>query len=357
MAVTENRTATNERSETATDQVREFSTRWQREDLTMWRSWSRKDLTGVVVAGGRGLPVVGMFDFFTGRTVGLLGSVELYRHETLRIFAENPAPVASHFVRYADFDAVYAQYSGCSTIESECGQIRLQPFEIGLVPAGIAHRTTGDSVSRRLAIFSYEPVQAGVSPEEYTSERAFEVGAEGGISWEGPPSALARADRGYDMEACISWHGDWRRPLWYRRPLGALTGGTTEGYGPIAFRLFDFFKGRTGQHRGDPNPLLFHNSEMGVRVYNTEGYQFGFHRGNGQEEVWMQFRGTSRNATEYGEIELSAGQTTAIPSGISHNIFGGPGFLRMNVYSKRPFELAVDPLQQVTSTRFEVVEK
>jgi hypothetical protein len=342
--------------EGAVKATEEFTTRWQNPAGKSWHSWtSPDDLIGSVVAGGRGMPVIPLFDFFTGRSVGFSGSVTLYEHETIRLLAQNPARREPYYSRFADFDAIYFQYSGTSVIDTEYGQLVVHPFQAAHIPAGVAHRSTGEIDCMRLALLSRKPVEVEVGPDAYTADRHFVVRPAGGQrDAGGQPAPLA--DDEWDYEAAFLWDDPVSRPTWYRRRPGALAGGTTGGREPVVVRIFDVFKYLTGKSRGGPGPKIFGNSELEMKVYNTEGHQYGFHRGNGQDELWMQFRAESLNETEYGVIPLNAGQAVIAPPGISHRILGSKGFLRLNLYSHKPLTLRVDPRQAITSTTFQIDE-
>ena len=334
----------------------EFTTRWQNQAAKSWRSWtSPDDLIGAVVDGGRGMPAIPLFDFFTGRSVGFNGSVTLYAHDVIRLLAQNPARREPYFSRFQDFDAIYVQYSGTSVIDTEYGPLAVRPFQAAHIPAGVAHRTTGEPDCMRLALLSRVPVDVAIDTDAYTTNRQFVVRPTGGQRDLGAQQARP-ADDEWDYEAAFLWDDPVSRPTWYRRHAGALSTGSSGGREPSVIRIFDVFKYATGKSKGGPGPKIFGNSELEMKVYNTEGHQYGFHRGNGQDELWMQFRAESLNETEYGVIPLNAAHAVIAPPGISHRILGSKGFLRLNLYSRRPLILRVDARQAITSTSFQIDE-
>ena len=206
----------------------------------------------------------------------------------------------------------------------------------------------------RLALLSRAPVDVAIDADAYTTNRQFVVRPTGGQRDLGAqPAPLADE---WDHEAAFLWDDPVSRPTWYRRRAGALSTGSSGGREPSVIRIFDVFKYATGKSKGGPGPKIFGNSELEMKVYNTEGHQYGFHRGNGQDELWMQFRAESLNETEYGVIPLNAAHAVIAPPGISHRILGSKGFLRLNLYSHRPLTLRVDPRQAITSTSFQVDE-
>ena len=97
-----------------------------------------------------------------------------------------------------------------------------------------------------------------------------------------------------------------------------------------------------------------HGKEFRIDVYNLEEEQRGFHRGCDEDEIWFQFRGHSLNHTEWGAMELDAGQTAMIPRGIAHRITGSPGFLRMVFYSRGLVQPKAFNNISERETRFEV---
>jgi homogentisate 1,2-dioxygenase len=115
----------------------------------------------------------------------------------------------------------------------------------------------------------------------------------------------------------------------------------------------DYFTGMTGKG-GARAPVLYNGQEFRVDVYNLDEEQRGFHRGCDEDEIWFQFRGHSLNHTEWGAMELDAGQTAMIPRGISHRITGSPGFLRMVFYSRGIVQPKAFNNISERETRFEV---
>ena len=140
------------------------------------------------------------------------------------------------------------------------------------------------------------------------------------------------AQNGHVLEHITFW--DPQSDVWIERDPTALIGTVTDGSRPFKkIRGFDYFTGMTGKG-GAKAPILYNGKEFRIDVYNLEEEQRGFHRGCDEDEIWFQFRGHSLNHTEWGAMELDAGQTAMIPRGIAHRITGSPGFLRMVFYSR-----------------------
>lgn len=201
---------------------------------------------------------------------------------------------------------------------------------------------------------SHEPIQANFTEEEHRSRRRLSAQASGGLEWGGPHTLHGDGD--VIREAMWRWDSNWYDPMWIERPYQRLSRGSTEGIPMEVLRSFDFFQGMTGKGVRGPGPMPYRNGNLHMEVYNTEGEQFGFHRGHGQDELWCQFRGHAINETEHGIVELDPGQATIVPPGISHRIIGGSGFLRWVFYSRLALTRHVDPQQQITHTRFEFTE-
>ena len=97
---------------------------------------------------------------------------------------------------------------------------------------------------------------------------------------------------------------------------------------------------------------------MRIRTYNMQDEQFAFHRALRSEEVRIQFRGDALDLSEFENIEVSPGEVTIIPLGISHSVItippDDPNFLRLNFYSKLRWQVPMDPTRHVYNSRFEV---
>jgi mannose-6-phosphate isomerase-like protein (cupin superfamily) len=236
-------------------------------------------------------------------------------------------------------------------IESESGVVEVEPGEIVLVPAAISHRTTGTDQCLRVRVATQEFVTEGVDPEKATMQRQFTVlpsepfGAANGVKAESNGAAPV-------LEHISFW--DSQSDLWVERDVTALIGCKRDG-GRIVRKLsaFNYFTGMTGRG-GVRAPVLYNGNEFRVDVYNLEEEQNGFHRGCDEDEIWFQFRGHSLNHTEWGAMELDAGQMSYIPRGVAHRITGSPGFLRMVLYSRKLVHPKAFNNVSERATRFDV---
>ena len=87
-------------------------------------------------------------------------------------------------------------------------------------------------------------------------------------------------------------------------------------------RVFDYFTGMTGKGSARA-PMHYEGEDFRTDAYNTEGQQWGFHRGADDDEIWFQFRGHALNETEWGNHELDPLEMGYVPRGIAHRITRG----------------------------------
>jgi mannose-6-phosphate isomerase-like protein (cupin superfamily) len=311
--------------------IREFMTHREPSEH-IWMERDESAVIGTARMGQRTVPKIRPFDLL--RSTPLSGNrarATVFEGESLRIASELISGRETQFTRAADHDVIYLQFCGRSKIESEGGVIELEPGEIALLPAAISHRSTGTEQCLRVRVATRECVTEGVDPNKPTLQRSFT----------NKPSDLFPAASGVasgnGVEATALEHISFWDPqsdLWVERDVGALIGCKREGgREPRKLSAFNYFTGMTGQG-GARAPVLYNANEFRVDVYNLEQEQNGFHRGCDEDEIWFQFRGHSLNHTEWGAMELDAGQMSYIPRGVAHRITGSPGFLRMVMYSR-----------------------
>ena len=310
--------------------IREFMTH-RDPDEHIWVERDESAVIGTVRMGQRLVPKIRPFDLLrSAPRSGNRVQVMVWEGDTLRIAVENLLGPEEQLTRAADHDLVYFQFCGRSIIESECGVVELEAGEFVLVPAAISHRSSGRDECLRVRIATRELVNLGVDPEKPLAETKFKVSPSESFS----PQANGRQDAqsGRILEHITFW--DPQSDVWIERDPAALFGTVTSGSRAFKkIRGFDYFTGMTGKG-GAKAPVLYTGKEFRIDVYNLEDEQRGFHRGCDEDEIWFQFRGHSLNHTEWGAMELDAGQTAMIPRGIAHRITGSPGFLRMVFYSR-----------------------
>jgi mannose-6-phosphate isomerase-like protein (cupin superfamily) len=310
--------------------IREFMTH-RDPDEHIWVERDESAVIGTARMGQRLVPKIRPFDLLrSAPRSGNRTQVMVWEGDTLRIAVENLLGLEEQLTRAADHDLVYFQFCGRSIIESECGVVELEAGEFVLVPAAISHRSSGKDECLRVRIATRELVNLGVDPEKPLAETKFKVRPSESFSTQA--NGRQDAQNGRILEHITFW--DPQSDVWIERDPAALIGTVTDGSRPFKkIRGFDYFTGMTGKG-GAKAPVLYTGKEFRIDVYNLEEEQRGFHRGCDEDEIWFQFRGHSLNHTEWGAMELDAGQAAMIPRGIAHRITGSRGFLRMVFYSR-----------------------
>ena len=172
-----------------------------------------------------------------------------------------------------------------------------------------------------------------------------------------------RLQRGRSSSGCIAGTTDRTTTrsstattkTWSASPAcGAGAGGHVR-----KVRAFDHFTAIVGKGREDAGTQpLMESANMRIRTYNMQGEQFAFHRALRSEEVRIQFRGDALDMSEFENVEVSPGEITIIPLGISHSVITNPpedqNFLRLNFYSKVPWQVPIDPTKHYFDSKFEI---
>jgi mannose-6-phosphate isomerase-like protein (cupin superfamily) len=331
--------------------IREFMTHREPAEH-IWMERDESAVIGTARMGQRMVPKIRPFDLL--RSTPLAGNrarVMIFEGDSLRVAVEHIVGRETQLTRAADHDLVYLQFSGSSRIESECGIVEVAPGEIVLVPAAISHRSTGAGECLRVRVATQESVTEGVDPEKPTMQRSFTVRASESFA-----ATNGNKPDGAAEDAVLEHISFWdpQSDLWVERDCAALIGCKQEGGRNVKkLSAFNYFTGMTGKG-GARAPVLYEGKEFRVDVYNLEEEQRGFHRGCDEDEIWFQFRGHSLNHTEWGAMELDPGQMSYIPRGVAHRITGGPGFLRMVLYSRKLVHPKAFNNVSERETRFEV---
>ncbi len=328
--------------------IREFATTWGSPAPRTWFEREKEELIGSAAGAPEDLPNWRPFDMLGEPNQSLL----VLQNQDMRIGVENVTGTQPYFRRNSDYDTLYFQFAGTTRLETEYGVFEQQCGELLLVPEGIAQRSTGSPDSLRLFAFLHEPVEPLYTAEKHQSHTEFEMVREGGPSWS-LPNGSAAPPKGDVTEYLLTW--DDPEPIPVRRKYESLIGCASGGREVQKLRAFDVFTEMTGK-RG-PGPKLYESPTFHCEVYNTEGEQFGFHRALDSVEMWLQFRGDSINESEFGAVHLRPGEMNWAPVGVPHRVIGGEGFLRLVLYSKRPWELLVDPTQHAHQSRFIAKER
>ena len=331
--------------------IREFMTHREPSEH-IWMVRDESAVIGTARMGKRTVPHIRPFDLV--RNTPLTGNrarVTVFEGDALQVATEYVAGREAQLTRAADYDVVYLQFCGRSKIESEAGVIEMEPGEIALVPSAISHRTTGMDDCLRVRVATQEAVSEGVNPEKPATQTKFTVKPSEPIGAANGHREDSATD-GAVLEHISFW--DSQSDLWVERDVAALIGCKGEGGRPVRkLSAFNYFTGMTGKG-GARAPVLYNADQFRVDVYNLEEEQNGFHRGCDEDEIWFQFRGHSLNHTEWGALELDAGQMSYIPRGVAHRITGSPGFLRMVLYSRKLVHPKAFNNVSERATRFDV---
>ena len=121
--------------------IREFMTHRDPNEH-IWVERDESAVIGTARMGQRMVPKIRPFDLLrSAPRSGNCARVTVWEGDSLRIATEHLGGAEEQLTRAADHDLVYFQFSGRSTIESECGVLELEPGEFVLIPAAISHRS------------------------------------------------------------------------------------------------------------------------------------------------------------------------------------------------------------------------
>jgi quercetin dioxygenase-like cupin family protein len=335
----------------------EFMTTWhtsKRPEIVTWSRRNRDHLIGSAKSS-RYVPSFRAFDLLPGPNTARV----LLANEDHRIGVESVCGQQKDYLRHVDFDTIYFQYCGTSTIDTEYGTYTLSPGELMLIHEGIAHRTTGSADSLRWFALVHDPVQDFLNVDDSVSYKSFEVTRVNGPDWELPePEPEGKTV----TERMICWRDtpeDYTLVEHYREDMAELS--STKMHEQISairkVRVFDLFKEVAGK-RDDGQQPIFRAPHLEIKTYNVRGEQYALHRPLRSEEVRIQFRGLATDLSEFETTDMFPGQVSVIPLGIAHSVetvpFDDPNFLRMNFYSDIPWTYPTDLTKHYFDTRFEI---
>ena len=340
-------------------QIGEFMTTWKdfpRPGLAAWAERKKAGLMGTAKST-RYTPRFRPFDMLSLPNQSLV----ILENEYHRIGVESVVGVQDSFHRYIDCDMVYFQFCGSSTVETEFGVYEMEPADVMLVPGGIAHRSIGRNDSLRYFCQSHEAVDYVMNEDQYTSLTGFDVKRDGCPQWS---AAQTAPTKGQVIERMHFWDDGPADQTIVERDYESLVGVAGIGRGKPGslvrkLRAFDHFTAIVGKGREDAGTQpLMESANMRIRTYNMQDEQFAFHRALRSEEVRIQFRGDALDLSEFENVEVSPGEITIIPLGISHSVISIPpedeNFLRLNFYSKVRWNVPIDPTRHYFDSRFEV---
>lgn len=338
---------------------REFMTSWHtspRPALEAWSDRSQRDLMHSTKSS-KHVPLFRPFDLLAQPNQSLI----VLENDDQRIGVESVVGAQAEFRRHVDFDTVYFQFAGRTSIETEFGEVELGPGELVFIPEGIAHRSTGSAQSLRWFAFVEEPFRRFQDSESYTSDTAFEVIRHNGPAWTIPAGREKPQKGGRVKEVMICWNDKPDDFTVAERDYDYLAGASslsrTEKISGIRkLRVFDVFKNIAGKG-GSVEPLL-QSPFLEIKTYNIIGEQIAFHRALRSEEVRIHFRGNALDMSEIENVSMVPGAVTVIPRGIAHSVItepeDDPSFLRMNFYSNLPWRYPNDLTDHAFNSTFEV---
>lgn len=336
----------------------EMMTSWHgtgRPHVVTWSERTQQRLFGSA-KGRRRVPAFRLFDLVDQPNKEIV----LAENDDQQIGVEAVVGAQADFVRYIDFDVLYFQFAGVSTIETEYGVHEVHPGEVILIPEGIAHRSSGDSDNLRYYVKLHEPVTEMHDASKEVSQTEFTVVRHGGPDWK---AASGTAPKGKVVERMITW-GEAPEDITlvereYEDLVGVSSASRREAVSGIKkVRMFDVFAYATGAGHG-PGPKIIISKHFMAEVYNTHGDQNAFHRGLRSEEMGIQFRGTATNMSEFDAATFTPpGLTTILPLGIAHSVRDcDEEFLRVVLYSDLKWRYPTDLTRHAFESTFEVKSK
>jgi hypothetical protein len=338
---------------------REFMTTWHNSTRPAIEAWSMRDKSTLMESGHSTyrVPPFRAFDLLATPNQSLV----LLENVDHRIGVESVCGAQAVFKRNVDFDTVYLQFAGNTSLETEFGIVEMVPGDLVLVPEGIAHRATGTVDSLRWFAHVVSPFFEFMTEEDQTSHTEFAVKRIGGPAWSIPSDNVHPQTSGRVQERMIRWDDGPRDFTLIERDYASLVGVSSTGFsekvsGIRKLRAFDTFKNVAGTS-GEP-PALFRGPNLELKTYNIIGEQFAFHRALRSEEVRIQFRGNAMDMSELENVQCFPGSVTVIPRGIAHSVVTEPPdceqFLRLNFYSTLPWKYPSDLTRHAYSSTFEV---
>lgn len=339
---------------------KEFMTTWHTSTRPPIEAWSLRDKSNLMESGRstHRVPPFRPMDLISVPNQALV----LLENDDHRIGVESVCGPQESFRRHIDFDTVYFQFAGKTSLETEFGMVEMAPGDIVLVPEGIAHRATGTADSLRWFAFVVAPFTHFMTPEDQTSETEFTLTRHGGPNWTIPAGSAEKQKRsGRVPEHMINWFDGPNDSTIIERDYESLVGASSTliheaSSGIRHLRAFDTFKDIAGLS-GAP-PATFRAPHIEIKTYNIIGEQFAFHRALRSEEVRIQFRGEALDLSELENVHVAPGETTVIPRGIAHSVItdpvDSPDFLRLNFYSNKQWTYPTDLTRHAYQSHFAV---
>ena len=338
--------------------AKEFMTTWHTSARSYLPAWALRQKSSLMNSGKstRALPMFRAFDLLKNPNDRAI----ILQNADQKIGVESVCGAQQEFVRHVDYDTVYVQFAGSSTIETEFATYEMAAGDIIHIPEGIAHRSSGSADSLRWFAWVNAPFTHFMTEEDQVSETKFNVRRVNGPNWTIPADRQS-APKDKVIERMICWDDKPTDETIFERdyvdlvPAGSTSPREAKS-GILKLRAFDLFKEIAGTS-GEPKPVM-RGKHLEIKVYNIIGEQFAFHRALRSEEVRIQFRGQALDMSETGNADTSPGTVTVIPRGIGHSVITDPvdctQFLRMNFYSELPWSYPTDVTKHHHNSHFEI---
>lgn len=340
-------------------QSREFMTTWHSSPRPGVEAWSTRKKANLMGSGKSTdfVPLFRPFDLLAAPNQSKL----ILENSDHRIGVESVCGAQAYFRRHIDFDTIYFQFAGTTTLETEYGEYVMKPGDVLHVPEGISHRATGTADSLRWFAYVNDPVVEFMdAATAHTGESEFKLIRRNGPDWTIPSGRERPQKGGIVEERMINWdHGPDDLTVVerdYDYLVNASSTHISEKHSGIhLIHAFDIFHAIAGK-KGAVEPI-FRSPHLEVKTYNITGEQFAFHRALRSEEIRIQFRGDANDMSELGGEHTHPGTASVIPRGIAHSVIteppNSPLFLRLNFYSNIPWHYPSDLTRHFFDSAFE----
>lgn len=341
-------------------QARCFYTLWDNEEARIWEKVPYTDLIDNIVEGTgrqdwRKLRPFDLLPDLNPETGGYANKL-LMTGEKLKIACEAICRSEPYFNRAGDFQTIFFQFSGIAVVETSFGTFELRPGEALMIPAMVAHRTTGSPNCRRMVFYAKDALAVKLDAEKPVTDIRHEVRCVGGAEVVEHVPKPAAPSNGTVLERLVHWDGRPEDAYVFRRTYEALVGKAESGARPVKVRPFDYFSSPPSGPKATPvrTALLWESPTFRQRVYSNPGVQPAPHRGYDEDEYWFQFSGRVEQIGEHGIYAVEAGEVSMAEAGISHTSINVPGSLRLTTYTNKPIRRIVDGSEHLRESQWEI---
>ncbi|HEY7064488.1 MAG TPA: hypothetical protein VII06_23635 [Chloroflexota bacterium] len=168
--------------------------------------------------------------------------------------------------------------------------------------------------------------------------------------WRTAPSVA----EGYQRCFYTLWGREEER-IWEPQPNEDLVDCIVEGTGRQDWRKlrpFDLLPAIDPATGGIAQQLLYVGEHLRVACAHIVGAQPTFERAGDHDTILVQFAGTARVQTSFGDYALYPGEALHLPAMVAHRTIGSPNCRRMEFYPRELATPRLDPDAAVTETRY-----